>query len=96
LLSLFYGIRSRIYAQADLDHNPLVYTSHVTGMKSVNHCAHLFIGSDGGPMNFVPGLTLNYDPPNLCWDYRFEPSYMAIVDQFLRSYFLPHTVKFHS
>jgi hypothetical protein len=47
-------------------------------------------------MNFVPGLTLNYDPPNLCWDYRFEPSYMAIVDQFLRSYFLPHTVKFHS
>jgi hypothetical protein len=34
----YFWIGSHFYAQADLDHDPPIYTSHVSGMTGLCHC----------------------------------------------------------
>jgi hypothetical protein len=69
LHSFVLGIGFCIFCQVGLDHSPSIYTSCIvrtTGMDRTN---------------FLPGLALNYDPPDLClsssWDCRSETPYLA-------------------
>jgi hypothetical protein len=42
-------------------------------------------------MNYLPGLALNSDPPDLCllssWDYRDEPPAPGLLQIFLKKTF---------
>jgi hypothetical protein len=75
-------LRSRIFVQAVLDHNPPMYAFSVAGMTGIRHHSQL-IGLDrvrrggGNLANFFicPGAS-NLKPPDLCllssWVYRYK------------------------
>jgi hypothetical protein len=73
----FFWRGSHIYAQAGIDWNPSIYYIFcAAGMTGGNHHAQLFIGWDGGLVNFLPGLVSNRNPTGLCllsswWDYSW-------------------------
>jgi hypothetical protein len=66
-----FEVGSHIYVQCNL---PIYAPIYAAEMTDTRHHAQLFIGWDGGLTNFLSGLALNRDPPDLCLlhsqDYR--------------------------
>jgi hypothetical protein len=54
-----FGIGSYIYVLANLDHDPSVCTSCLTGMTSMHHHTQLLLVEMGVSHTFLPVLALN-------------------------------------
>jgi hypothetical protein len=61
---VIFEIASHVYAQASLDHDPVIYASFIAGMVIMPPFP-AFIGGDGGLVNFLSVLTLKHHPPSL-------------------------------
>jgi hypothetical protein len=49
--------------QTGLEHKLPVYASHIARTTGAGHHAQLLVEM-GGLLNFLPGLALNFDPPD--------------------------------
>jgi hypothetical protein len=70
---------SWVFAHAGLDDNPPIYPSYLHLAGGCHHVQLHWLRL--GTINFLLGLALNYDVPNLyflsSWDYRHDPLHLA-------------------
>jgi hypothetical protein len=74
------------YPELTSDHNFVAYAFYVAGITNTCHHTQLVVWN-GGLTNFLLGLALNCDLPNLLlsssWDYKHEPQFSAWFQTFM-------------